>query len=57
MHEYDILLKATIEIGGRFKANTRREAEDLALRELRPNGEISNLDFERSVLLDEVETV
>ena len=51
--KYDIVLKATIEIGGVFEANSAEEARAAAQSELRVNGEISDLTIERCIYLDE----
>ncbi len=53
--KYDILLKATIEIGGEFEANTADEARAAAEAEFRTAGEISDLNFERCIFLDEAD--
>lgn len=51
--KYDILLKATIEIGGEFSANSAEEARAAAESELRSQGEMSDLTLERCIFLDE----
>jgi hypothetical protein len=55
LHNYNVILKANIEIGGVFNADTAAEAVELAKLELR-SGEISDIQTERAMLLDEEET-
>lgn len=54
-HTYDLLIKATIEIGGKWEADTAAEAIEMAKGELRDQGEISDIDVDRMVMLDEEE--
>lgn len=51
--KYDIRLTAIIEIGGVFEANSAEEARALAQTELRPHGDISAIQVERCIYLDE----
>ncbi len=55
MKKYDIRLTAIIEIGGVYEANSAEEARAAAELELRPRGEITALQFERCIYLDEEE--
>ncbi len=50
---YDVLIQATIEIGGKFEAESSQDAIAQALLELRSQGEISNTVVERCIFLDE----
>ena len=52
-HEYDILITATIEIGGRYQAETLEEAIETAKLELRSQGQLSDLSVSRAIMLDE----
>lgn len=52
-HKYDIRLRATIEIGGEYLGDTVEHALDTARLELRSAGEISNIDIERAVIIDD----
>lgn len=52
-YEYDIRLTAVIEIGGKYRADTADEARAMAELELRPHGEISDIQVERCIFLDE----
>lgn len=54
-HDYDIIIKANISIGGRYTAESREEAVIAAQHELRSGGEISDMEVERAVMLDEEE--
>ena len=54
-HTYDLLIKAIIEIGGKWEADTGAEAIEMAKGELRDQGEISDIDVDRMVMLDEEE--
>ncbi len=51
--KYDIRLTAIIEIGGVYEANSAEEARAAAELELRPCGEITALQFERCIYLDD----
>jgi hypothetical protein len=51
-YEYDIRLTAVIEIGGKYTANTRDEAIAAATMELRPQGEIRDVQIDRCIFLD-----
>lgn len=49
MNKFNIILKATIEIGGVWEAQTRDEAIATAQLELRSRGEIGSIEVERAV--------
>lgn len=51
--KYDILLRAEIEIGGVYEADSAALAIETATRELRTGGDVSNLSVERAIFLDE----
>ncbi len=53
--KYDIRLTAVIEIGGVFEANSAEEARAIAQTELRSAGEISDVQIQRCIYLDEEE--
>ena len=55
MKKYDIRLTAVIEIGGVFEANSAEEARAGAEMELRPRGEITDIQVGRCIFLDEEE--
>ncbi len=50
---YDVLIQATIEIGGKFEAESREEAIAMATAELKAQGEIHTVTVERCIFLDE----
>lgn len=52
MKEYDIIIEATISIGGKYMGDDVEEAIGAAKFELRSNGEIDNVDVIRAVYLD-----
>ncbi len=52
-HDYDILITANIELGGKFTADSLEEALIVAKNELRSAGELTNITVERAVMLDE----
>ena len=47
--KYDIRLTAVIEIGGVFEANSAEEARAAAEMELRPRGEITDIQVGRCI--------
>lgn len=51
--KYDIILKATIEIGGVFEADDAQQALAAAQSELRSQGQIGDIVAERCIYLDE----
>jgi hypothetical protein len=51
--KYDIVLRATIEIGGEYEANSAEEARAAAELELRSGGQIGDITVERCIYLDE----
>lgn len=51
-HDYDIILRGTIELGGVFSGETREEAIAAAKLELRSSGDLTDITVERIVLLD-----
>lgn len=52
LHVYDIRLKAVIEIGGAYEADTAAQAIEQAKLELRAHGEIVDVQVERQLLDD-----
>jgi hypothetical protein len=52
MKEYDIIIKAEIEIGGRFYGEDAEEAKAAAVGELRGSGQLSNLTVDRCIYID-----
>ena len=52
MKEYDIIIRATIEIAGKFTGESVEEALEAAKLELRPRGVIHDIDVERAFYLD-----
>lgn len=52
LHVYDIRLKAVIEIGGAYEADTAAQAIEQAKLELRTHGEIVDVQVERQLLDD-----
>ena len=53
--KYDIQLHAVISIGGEFEANSAAEAIETATRQLKAQGEISNVEVERAIYIDDEE--
>lgn len=51
--KYDIRLRATIEIGGVYEAETVQEAKAIAESELRSQGEIGDIEIDRAIFLDD----
>lgn len=52
MHQFDVIIRAEIELHTQVDANTEKEARELAELELRTNGDISNVTVERNMMLD-----
>lgn len=52
---YDVQLRATVTVGGVFRAPDAQAAYANALLELRAQGELSDVEVERLVFLDDEE--
>jgi F420-dependent methylenetetrahydromethanopterin dehydrogenase len=52
-HQFDVIIKAEIELHTMVEANTEAEAKEMAVLELRGGGTITNIDFDRCMMLDD----
>ena len=52
-HRFNVIIRAEIELNTEVDANTEAEARELAILELRNNGEIGNIEQLRNMMLDE----